>query len=329
MTAPALLEAPPRPATAPLPAFLAPRTRDDRPRTGRGVAIGHHGEILQGMAYGADRRLHRALVSLPCPLFRSEASFVPDGSSRVRVEPAEAVKARAAAVLALEALDLASEGGGTLTVRCNMPPRWGLGSSTCDVVATVRAVARAHRRRLAPERIAALSVQAEVASDPAMFVETCTLFAQREGVVLEYFGRPLPPLEVLGFNADPLSGGVDTLSFRPAEYDWWEKEAFRPLIGMLRQAVRTGDAALVGRVATASARINQRFLPMPEFAWLEALAREAGALGVQVAHSGTVMGFLFDPADPRIDAHMDHAGRMLEDQNIHTTWRFRTSDLHE
>ena len=55
-----------------------------------------------------------------------------------------------------------------------------------------------------------------------------------------------------------------------------------------------GDAYLIGRVASASARINQRFLPKPKFSEIERIAADTGAVGIQVAHSGTVAGLMFD-----------------------------------
>ena len=56
----------------------------------------------------------------------------------------------------------------------------------------------------------------------------------------------------------------------------------------------TGDVARLGRVATSSALISQRFLPKSAFHFLQDLCERAGGCGVQVAHSGTVAGVIFD-----------------------------------
>src|ERR1700724_4004075 len=42
-----------------------------------GSSIAHHGEILQGVFEAPDGRLHRALVTLPCRLLHSTATFRP------------------------------------------------------------------------------------------------------------------------------------------------------------------------------------------------------------------------------------------------------------
>lgn len=316
----------PHDAAAPPPAAgtaaLRPRAQLS-PCVGRGGAIGHHGEVLQGAVRDAAGRLRRALVSLPCPRFRASATFRPDAGP-LRVSPADKVKALRAAALLLERLGLEGQGG-LLTVESGIPQAWGLGSSTADVVAALRAVARAFRARITPDELARLAVQAEVASDGTMFGEAAVLFAQREGVVLEHLGGALPPMELLGFNADPAGAGIDTLALAPAEYTAREVEAFRRLVELLRQALRTRDAALVGFVSGASARVNQRFLPTPGFRELERIAADAGAAGVQVAHSGVVAGLLFDAADPGVRARIDRArARLREALAIGETWRFRT-----
>src|ERR1039458_6783440 len=67
----------------------------------------------------------------------------------------------------------------------------------------------------------------------------------------------------------------------------------------LRRAITMEDVALLGRVATASARINQRFLPKPSLEFLVEVCQRHGGCGVQVAHSGTVVGLIFDSSPPR------------------------------
>lgn len=100
---------------------------------GHGYASGHHGEVLQGLFEGPDGRYHRALVTLPCDRLWSAASFVPLPESPLTVEPSWKVKALRAACLTLE--HLGRPGGGRLSIRANIPPCWGMGSSTSDAIA--------------------------------------------------------------------------------------------------------------------------------------------------------------------------------------------------
>jgi uncharacterized protein involved in propanediol utilization len=138
--------------------------------------------------------------------------------------------------------------------------------------------------------------------------------------VLLDLGGPLPAVTVLGVNTE--GGGVETLSLPPVPYTAWEVEAFQPVLGLLRRAVEKQDPALLGRVATASALINQRHRPKHHMPQLLRIAEETGALGVQVAHSGTVAGLLFEPgraAEDRILAARTALRRLGLD-----SWEFST-----
>lgn len=293
----------------------------ERARTGYGSATAHHGEIFQGVVEGSNGRLHRSLVTLPCGLFKSEAIFKPDLTGVIKIEPAWRVKALKAVKLALADCNKA-DWGGTLQIFSNIPVGWGLGSSTGDVIAAIRAVADAFEQNLNCREIASIAVRAEAASDSMMFDRNMILFAHREGVVLEDLGGLLPSLEVLGFNTDPTGAGIDTLSFSPARYSWWEIEAFRPLMGLLRRAIQDQDSSLVGQVATASAHINQQYLPKPHFNKFQAVVEQAGAVGFQVAHSGTIVGILFDPKRENTESRIQHAQRMVSEMGFEQTWRF-------
>jgi len=130
-----------------------------------------------------------------------------------------------------------------------------------------------------------------------MFDGEVVLFAQRQGEVLESFGEWIPSFTVLSLDLDPARGGIETLSLPLPQYTRAELALLESLIDSLREALRRRDAAAVARVASASATLNQRYLPMSRFAELWALAERHGALGVQISHSGTLAGILFDPRD--------------------------------
>lgn len=289
-------------------------------RVGHGEVQAHHGEVVQGMFYSSDGTLEHGLVTLPCPLYRTRARFRPLRSGPLTVEPGDRVRARAAARLALDALGRTGWGG-AVRIESNVPVQWGCGSSTTDVLATIRAVADAFDAALDPAWVAALAVAAEAASDSLMFGPgRAVLFAQRRGCVLLDLGGPLPAVRVLGFNTEG-ERGVETLSLPPVPYSAWEIEAFQPILGLLRRAVGEQDPALLGRVATASTVLMQRHRPKRHMPELLRLADEVGALGVQVAHSGTVAGLLFAPGDAD---RIEQARTGLRRLGVHASREFST-----
>ncbi|MFI8823782.1 GHMP kinase [Streptomyces sp. NPDC053431] len=261
----------------------------------------------------------------------SRAEFVrrPGTAPRsLTVTPADRRKAARAAALAVGECAHAAglpPSGGELRLTGDVPVGLGMGSSTSDVIAALRAVGASYGVRMAPETVARLAVRAETASDPLMLDDgRPVLFAQREGRVLEVLGPALPPLVVVGCT---LGGGapVDTLSLPTADVDDSDVRAWERLRGLLRRAVATGDAALVGEVATASARRGQLILRHAEFETLCSVARRSGAVGVQIAHSGAVAGVLFDPAATGLRHRVRRCLHGLRAHGIPTTRTFTTS----
>jgi uncharacterized protein involved in propanediol utilization len=156
-----------------------------------------------------------------------------------------------------------------------------------------------------------------------MFERHTVLFAHLEGTVIEDFHADLVPLGVLGFGTSEHGLGVDTVALPPARYSSWEIEQFRVLRALARRAIADGDARLLGGVATASARINQRHLPVPQFDRLAEIVSRAGGVGLQVAHSGDIAGLLFDRDDPDMEGKMDHGAVLLREAGITRHWRFQ------
>jgi uncharacterized protein involved in propanediol utilization len=277
--------------------------------TVRGEAHGHHGEIWQGVLPRDGNALERCLLTLPRPDLRSRCvlKLVPD-KPVVTIVPEHKAKTRRAIRLALDRLGL-SHWGATALVDSSIPEGKGQGSTTADVVAALRAV-RAATRRLWPGNacllddhvLAKIAVEAEQASDSIMFDSKAVLFAHRRGYVIEALGE-WPRMKALAFDTD-VSGFVDTLKHPPARYTSAEISEHRVLVAALRRAFRTNDPALLGKVATRSAQLNQRFLPTKQFDALHRAVYRSGAVGLCVSHSGTVAALLFDAIQPDLDRRL-------------------------
>lgn len=285
------------------------------------TAIAQYGELFQGAIRDGDGRLRRCLVSLPCAALHSTAVFHPVRGDALAVVPARKRKALRAAALALEFLE--EPVGGVVAVASSIPEAKGCGSSTADCVASVLAVAAALERRFEPTEVADLVVRAETASGNTMF-DTPVLFAHREGRIVERYERPIPALAALGFDTD-LARTVDTLKFPPAVYSAEQVRRFEVLAAALRRAIHSQDLRLLGQVSTACAQVNESFLPKPWFRDLRIIAETVGAVGLAVAHSGTVAAVLLDPADPWCNAKMNQLERRLAALGARQFTRFFTS----
>lgn len=265
---------------------------------GVGRAIGHHGELLQGVFEADDGRLHRGLITMPFPARHSVATFRRRDTAEIKISPIGRTKAARAMALTFEHLGLVQYGG-DLTIESNIPASHGYGSSTADVVAAIRAVAASAGAAFSRATVSHIAIAAEGASDPAAYDGRPVLFAQREGMVIEHFTDEYPRFMVVGFR-HPSDQPVDTLHLPPARYDARELEQFRCLRGLAAQAIKQQNARLLGRVATASSRISQRHLSKSRFDDMLRLTAEVGGCGLQVAHSGTLMGILFPVEEPGV-----------------------------
>ncbi|KNX38923.1 GHMP family kinase ATP-binding protein [Luteipulveratus halotolerans] len=260
-------------------------------RIGVGSAPAHHGELLQGVV--TDRGLTTpALVTLPLAVDGARATFAP-GGDRLVVHPSDKVHARQAVeglLHHLRATDPTVVASGVLRVRSHVAVGIGMGSSSVDVLASLRAVADAVRSQPDSSIFCAHAARVEGACDPLAHVPEVVLFAQREGRIIQRLAASLPPMVVLSCETD-LGRPVDTL--RCPLPDAHTAPAYDLLRDRLHRAVATADLDEVGAVATTSAELNQERLPKAELPALVRACRQHGGLGVQVAHSGTVAGVLF------------------------------------
>lgn len=301
------------------------------PRQGRGEAYAHHGELIQGVFQDDRGRLRRGLLTLPLGNLASAATFLLADRPDIGVFPPDRTKAANAAGLALRQLGR-SDLGGALAVQSAIPVGHGYGSSTADVIAAIRAVADVFDTTLRPSVISRLAVEAEGASDAVAYQDQAVLFAQREGIVIEHFGDALPPLVLVGFKAND-GQPVDTLLLPPARYSGEEIQTFAMLRGMAARAVRYQDPRLLGQAATLSARISQRHLAKAQFSAALKIASDFNACGVQVAHSGSLIGILLDAEESgiletaqRISEAAASAG--LTDVVVHSCQAVEGSDDH-
>jgi len=260
--------------------------------------VTHHGELIQG-GWRQDGTVRPCLVTLPRNDRVSTCRLELYEAEGLEIVPRWKGKALRAARIALARFGL-PRATGRLTLNSQVETGLGLGSSTADVVAAIRACAAALEVALRPEEIAAIAVEAELAVDPLMFDSHALLFAPRSGEILEHWGDWYPAYVLFSCNLADAGAGIDTLSLSPL-YTESEADRFEDIVGTAREGFARRDPALIAAAATRSAILNQSRVPLARFAALDGLARDTGALGVQVAHSGVVGGVLLDTKDPELE----------------------------
>lgn len=272
------------------PTSTCGRGIDATPRPATVAMPGTCGELVQGTMEGVP-----FLVSCPVPLFSHVTATVESGDPvgqpdrAVVLGPADSPKALAAARALLGALGVSVRV--RLAIRSSIPRGKGLASSTADVGATLFALARALGVGLTPADAARLAVHVEP-TDGSLFPGV-VLFDHRGGRLYQPLGVP-PPMLALALD---FGGEVDTVAFNRVDRSAILREVeplAREALGLVAAGIAEGDPRLVGQGATISARANQRVLAKPQLDAVIALGRETSAVGVNVGHSGTVIGLLFD-----------------------------------
>ncbi len=176
-------------------------------------------------------------------------------------------------------------------VESQLPVGKGMASSTADIGAAVAAVGAFFGQELTNEEIARIALAVEP-TDSIIF-SALTLFDYVEGKYQETLGT-CPSLEIIVLEG---RGMVDTLDFHKNDYDtliYAQREELAQAYQLVKQGIDNEKHELLGKAALLSARANQDILPKEYLEEVSEVALKQGALGVNVAHSGTVVGVLVD-----------------------------------
>ncbi|MES0114308.1 hypothetical protein [Mesorhizobium sp. M0013] len=252
------------------------------------LCCGTFGELLQGqLPIGSLPRDSHFLVTMPIALF-ARAHFMPvAGTQSVTVCPSHKVKAKQLAENLVIALGAS---GGILLLQSELPEGKGLASSSADLVATARSIACCFKRRVRTSLIEKLMAEIEP-SDGVMYPGVVA-YQQRACNLLSFIGQ-MPPLAIVGIDE---GGTVDTVDYdqRRGETSATHRAEYHELLHRARIAIPRGDTATIGKIATASARLHQERAPKKHLNSMLKASEATDALGVIVAHSGTMIGILLD-----------------------------------
>lgn len=180
-----------------------------------------------------------------------------------------------------------------LSIQSSLPRGKGMASSSADIAASVMALANAAGIAVCVDEIKAIALSLEPTD--GVFLPGITAFDHIKGTVCEKLGEP-PEMFLAVFD---FGGEVDTIDFN--KNDWLrslrkaQKQEFMEAYALIKEGITTQNPVLIGKGATISALSNQKVLHKPDLEKMILIGNEHGAVGVNVAHSGTVAGVLFDP----------------------------------
>jgi L-threonine kinase len=252
----------------------------------RGVARapGTCGELVQGTVNGVN-----FLVTCPVDLYSVVEVTLQPGRNKINVNvtnrKVEEAVARTLAFFGAENYTA------VVRVDSSLPVGKGMASSTADITAACVATAQALKRQISPDDIAGIALAIEP-TDGIMY-PGLVLFDHVAGRMFRSLGMP-PEIKILII--DP-GGTVDTEQFNARdnlpELNRQKEHTVCQALKHTEEGLAAGDPHKIGRAATMSALANQHIIFKPELAGIIKIAESCRALGVNTAHSGTVIGILY------------------------------------
>ncbi|HGL6326601.1 TPA: L-threonine kinase [Citrobacter amalonaticus] len=240
------------------------------------------GELIQGWIMGSEK-----LVS--CPVDWYSTVEVSTGSPLADERPLS----RAMVNRLLEHWDYPAHLSQDIrvSIHSTIPIAKGMASSTADIAATAVATAQHLGHQLDESTLAQLCVSLEP-TDSTVF-QQLTLFDHNDASTqIPCDAQPALDLLVLespqtlrtaDYHRIPRQAGLHAGA--PALKRAWEK---------VQEACAQQNPYRMGEAATLSAIASQMLLPKPDFDALLSLVEECGLYGVNVAHSGSVVGLMLD-----------------------------------
>jgi len=174
-----------------------------------------------------------------------------------------------------------------------IPLAKGMGSSSADIIGIILGVSFLLKKKISIDEVAKLALAIEP-TDGIMYKDIVCFDHLKKGL-LERIGQP-PLLDILVI--DP-GGWVDTLEFNQREdlvkLRLKNQKDIAQALELVKKGTIEKNIKLIGEGATLSALCNQKILFKKELEEVISTSYKRGVVGVNVAHSGVVLGVLLPP----------------------------------
>jgi L-threonine kinase len=243
-------------------------------------APGSCGELAQGTMGGKN-----FLITCPINLYSEVTVMSHDATTQLSVGS----KVLSAIQKTLHYLQITDNF--TVTVKSELPIGKGMASSSADISAACQSIALSAGRLLSLDEIANIALSIEPTD--GIFYPGIVLFDHVKGHIRQYLGNAIP-MYIAIFD---VGGEIDTLHFNQRsdleKLNQANELQVQNAVNLIVEGLTKNDVALIGEGATLSALANQTILFKPHLEEMINIGFSWGAVGVNIAHSGTVVGILF------------------------------------
>ncbi|HBH3603104.1 TPA: cobalamin biosynthesis protein [Clostridioides difficile] len=180
----------------------------------------------------------------------------------------------------------------SLNINSKIPVGKGMASSTADIGATIKATLSLIDKDLSSEEISKLA--AEIEPTDSIFIDKNSIFNPLNGTVIKYLGN-LTSAKVVILEPNKV---LDTMKIRlRQDYNKLKvenKEVIKKSFALLEEGLKKNNLSLVGEACTLSSLANENIEKKEYLNEIIKISKKYGAYGVNIAHSGTVVGILID-----------------------------------
>ncbi|PBH13395.1 cobalamin biosynthesis protein [Clostridioides difficile] len=209
----------------------------------------------------------------------------------------------------------------SLNINSKIPVGKGMASSTADIGATIKATLSLIDKDLSSEEISKLA--AEIEPTDSIFIDKNSIFNPLNGTVIKYLGN-LTNAKVVILEPNKV---LDTMKIRlRQDYNKLKvenKEVIKKSFALLEEGLKKNNLSLVGEACTLSSLANENIEKKEYLNEIIKISKKYGAYGVNIAHSGTVVGILIDKSmndkkmiDALCESNINSVYKKIYTQNI-------------
>ena len=180
----------------------------------------------------------------------------------------------------------------SLDLKSNIPIGKGMASSTADIGATIKATLSILNKKLNDEEISLIA--SEIEPTDSIILYKNSIFNPINGSVKKYLssfdnGRViiLEPKEIL--ETKIIRSNPNYLNIKLEN-----KSIIKKSFNLLEKGLKNNDLKLIGEACTLSSLANENIHKKPYLNEIIEISQNMNAYGVNIAHSGTVIGILID-----------------------------------
>lgn len=249
-----------------------------------GVCPASCGEFVQGVLDNEEY-----LSSYAINLF--SVATLEEGKEVIYTGPS---KSRRAMELVFEKFNIPVEESKKISLNINsqIPIGKGMASSTADIGATIKATLSMLDKSLTGEEISKLAVKIE-ATD-SLLLNRHSIFNPLTADIKKYLGG-IDNTKVVILEPNDI---LDTKSIRMTPnyrmYKMQNRQIIKEAFSLLDEGLAKNNLSLVGKACTYSSLANENIHKKPFLKEIIEISDKFGCYGVNIAHSGTVIGILMD-----------------------------------